>query len=191
MHTKARTLYHWICGLLLGSGNAAGWLAGPESGAQATAWSVGLLILLGVVVRAIGEIGRAFNTFWEERERLKIKLQAERDKADETSLSAQLMHVRESLHNLNNQANISNLRHAAEADRLTKQLDITYEELHAAREQIRSLEERLAKPLARIAVKQEAQGRQLAVNTQAIKDVAGASGVMEAIRPPDDPTDKG
>jgi tRNA nucleotidyltransferase (CCA-adding enzyme) len=147
-----------------------------------------------VVVRAIGEIGRALNNFWEERERLKIKLQAERDKADETSLSAQLKHVRESLHNLNNQANIANLRHAAEADRLTKHLDIATEELQLARDEIRELREQIGPPLARIVVKQEVQAKKIEANARKIEDVAGKSGLFLTSglpEPPDDPTDKG
>jgi hypothetical protein len=191
MPGKARNLYHWVCGLLLGSGNAAGWLSGPDVGTRATGWSVAGLVLLGLIVRTIGEVGRALNKFWEERELLKIQVQTARDKADETSLSAQLKHVRESLHNLNNQANIANLRHAAEADRLTKHLDIATEELQLARDEIRELREQIAQPMARITVKQEVQAKKIEANAQAIKDVAGASGVMEAIRPPDDPTDKG
>jgi uncharacterized protein YoxC len=188
MRLNVRLLYHWVCGLFLGSANAVGWLNGPEAGAWATGWSVGGLVILGLVVRAIGEIGRAVNKFWEEREELKIKLQTARDKADETSLSAQLKHVRESLHELRNQANVTTLRHTEEANRLTEQLEITTGELHAARDQIRGLEEKLARPIQRLAVKQEAQDRKIEANAQKIDDVASKSGVFPA---ESNPTDQG
>jgi uncharacterized protein YoxC len=190
MPQKSNAIYHWICGLFLGSANAVGWLNGPEAGTRATMWSAVGLMIIGLVVRAIGEVGRAINKFWEEREELKIKLQAARDKADETSLSAQLQHVRASLHDLRNQANITTLRHTEEANRLTEQLEITTGELHAARDQIRGLEEKLARPIQRLAVKQEAQDRKIEANAQKIDDVVSKSGVFPAASEPH-PTDQG
>jgi chromosome segregation ATPase len=220
--TKGQLSHHVFCAAALGTSNAVAWLSDLNVGAIATGATIFGGLVIGLYARAIREraqaradalrlVEQAKADAWAAQQRLEMQVQADRDRLDAGSLTAQLKRLQQTidetkaraddanqkLHDMRGEANRDALRHHEEVDRLMRQNDSLMKqndelgaELHAARDEIRGLREQVARPLARIAINQEQQDRRIEANARKIDDVASKSGVFPAASEPN-PTDQG
>lgn len=141
----------------LGFTNWMAWATSTDFGAVATGLTMVGLAIIGLGSQALKQWSRARAEAWAENERLKIQIDADREKAMAGSLTAQVKRLQDSidegnkrtedankkLHDLRNEQQVVQARHHEEIARITRQLEMTFQELAETRAENRTLMLRL------------------------------------------------
>jgi hypothetical protein len=163
----------------IATGNTIAWIQSVNAGTVATLLTTVSLVLIGGVVKAIKEVGPAWEEYWAYRTRKRLELEVERDKFRRGSLGEQIERLKESLGEANeklddvkSQATEESKRHSGENRRLTRQLELAITQ----NEQIlRDLED-TRKEKEELLVQMASVGQRVELHAVKIKQIESTSG---------------